>query len=172
MMKTAVETSDGARTRPCPILVLGVGNLLLRDEGVGVHVAQTMQRMKLPETVEAVDGATAGFDLLDIIADRRKVIVVDAMDGDYPPGTVVRLTLEDLAAGNGQASSLHRLGLAEVLGLAGRLGVAPAELVILGVKAANLEYGLELSPELDRLLPRIVELVLNEIDGHKGEDWS
>jgi len=169
-MKATCQQVSHTRTQPCPILVLGLGNILLRDEGVGVRVAQAMQSMKLPDTVEVLDGATAGLDLLDILAERRKAIVIDAVDGELPAGTVVRLTPEDLIPGDGAAFSLHALGLVEVLRLSRRLGISPNEVVILGVKPARLEYGLELSGELNRLLPRIIELVLNEIDEHERED--
>ena len=171
-MKAVRQQVSHPRTQPCPILVLGLGNILLRDEGIGVRVVQTLQSMDLPEAVEALDGATAGLGLLDILADRRKVIVVDALDGEYPPGTVVRLTPENLAPPNGGAVSLHGLGLVEVLKLSERLGISPDEVVILGVKPASLEYGLELSAELNELLPRIIELVLDEIDEREKEDRS
>jgi hydrogenase maturation protease len=171
MMATAPQVIH-TRNQPSPVLVLGLGNILLRDEGIGVRVAQAMQTMKLPFGVEALDGATAGLDLLDILADRRSVIVIDAIDGDYPPGTVVRLTPEELLPPNGAAVSLHGLGLVEVLRLAQRLGISPDEVVILGIKPADLDYGLELSAELSRLLPRIIELVLNEIKEREKEDQS
>jgi hydrogenase maturation protease len=169
-MTVMARQQDVTKTRPCPVLVLGLGNLLLRDEGVGVHVAQAMQSLKLPAGVEVLDGATAGLDLLDIVAHRRKVIVIDALDGDYPPGTVVRLTCRDLAPRGDAVVSLHGLALFEVLKLGERLGLSPAEVVILGVKPANLDYGLELSAELSCLLPRIINLVLDEIEAREGVD--
>jgi hydrogenase maturation protease len=171
-MRAIVQQVSHTRTRPCPVLVLGLGNILLRDEGVGVRVVQALQSMRLPDAVEALDGATAGLALLDILADRRRVIVVDAIDGEYPPGTVIRLAPEDLAPPDGGAVSLHGLGLVEALRLSERLGISPDEVVILGVKPASLEYGLELSAELNELLPRIIELVLDEIDEREKEDQS
>ena len=65
-----------------PIVVLGIGNILLRDEGVGVRVAEQMLSINLPREVEVVDGGTAGADLLDVICNRRKVIIIDAVDAD------------------------------------------------------------------------------------------
>lgn len=169
-MTTVRQQVSAPRTQSCPVLVLGLGNILLRDEGIGVRVVQTLQSMNLPDHVEALDGATAGLALLDILAERRKLIVVDAVDGEYPPGTVVRMTREDLAPPDGAAVSLHGLGLAEVLKLSERLRISPDEIVILGVKPARLEYGLELSAELNEMLPRIVELVLDEIDEREKEE--
>jgi hydrogenase maturation protease len=169
-MAVASEQINRTQTRPCQILVLGLGNILLRDEGIGIHVAQAMQQMDMPVGVEVLDGATAGLDLLDHLADRRKVVVVDAIDGDFPGGTVVRLTPDDLMPAEGQILSLHGLGLMEALRLSERLGAAPDEVVILGVKPANLEYGLELSAELGQLVPQIVQLVLDEVSEHMRDD--
>ena len=79
-----------------PILVLGIGNILLRDEGVGVRVIERMLKMRLPDNVELVDGGTAGADLLDVLAERKKVIVIDAVQADCEPGTVLKFTADDL----------------------------------------------------------------------------
>jgi hydrogenase maturation protease len=161
----AIREGAGAaeRTKPCPTLVLGLGNILLQDEGVGVRVVEAIQRLPLPADVEVVDGATAGMALLDILADRRRVIVIDAIDGDWEPGTVVRFGPNDLLPRQSQAVSLHELGLLEALIAAQRLGVAPQELVILGVRPYEVACGLSLSREMAALLPRVVELVLAEL---------
>ena len=95
-----------------PILILGLGNILLRDEGVGVRVIETMRELDLPPEVELYDGGTVGADLLDVLADREKVIVIDAISGELPPGTVVRLTAAELAPAAEPSVSLHDFGLA------------------------------------------------------------
>ncbi len=151
------------RTQPCPILVLGVGNILLRDEGVGVRVVEAMKDMELPPGVELFDGATAGIDLLDVLADRRKVIIIDAVEGDYEPGTVLRLTPKDLASPDRQEMSVHEIGLLETLAMVRHLGVAPQEVVILGVKPEDVGLGLSLSPRVARLVPRVIESVLADL---------
>jgi hydrogenase maturation protease len=146
------------------VLVLGLGNILLRDEGVGVRVVEAMEQMDHPSEVEVFDGATAGLDLLEVLADRRKVIVIDAIDGDCEPGTVLRLTPEDLVFQAAGGVSLHEIGLVEVLRAATRLGVAPQEVVILGVQPRYVTYGLELSVTLAGLLPKIIDFVLAELE--------
>ena len=148
---------------PCPTLVLGLGNILLRDEGVGVRVVQAMEGVELPRDVELFDGATAGLDLVDALADRRKVIVIDAIEGDSEPGTVLRLSPEELAPRNAQSVSLHEIGLLDALVAAEQLGVRPKEVVIFGVKPKEVSCGLELSPEIDRLVPEIIELVMADL---------
>ena len=151
-----------AHGRP-PILVLGIGNILLRDEGVGVRVIEQMREMHLPDDVELVDGGTAGADLLDVLAERRKVIVIDAVQADCEPGIVLRFTADDLVRPNGVGMSLHELGLGEALTMTRQLGCAPEDVVVFGIKPKNIECGLELSAEIAASVPKVVELVLAEI---------
>ncbi len=154
--------SDGA-PRPCPTLVLGLGNLLLRDEGVGVRVVQALERTRLPPGVEVVDGATAGLTLVDTLVGRRKVIVIDAFAGHHPPGTVSRLLPADLAPCPARGVSLHEVGFLEALAATRHLGAAPEEVVIFGVQPQNVACGLELSAEVAQCVPEVVELVLAEV---------
>ncbi|MBL7146939.1 MAG: HyaD/HybD family hydrogenase maturation endopeptidase [Phycisphaerae bacterium] len=147
----------------CPVLVLGIGNILLRDEGVGVRVIEQMQKMHLPDEVELVDGGTAGADLLDVLAERRKVIVIDAVQADCEPGTVLRFTADDLVRPDGVGMSLHELGLGEALTMAMQLGCAPEDVVVFGIKPKDIECGLELSEEIVSSVPKVIKLVLEEI---------
>jgi hydrogenase maturation protease len=142
---------------------LGVGNILLQDEGVGVRTVEAMGSLPLPSNVELFDGATAGLDLLDVLADRKKVIIIDAIKGPYEPGTVLRLGPEDLVPEEAENVSLHDIGLLETLTVAKQLGIAPREVVILGVMPKALGWGLSLSREIDRLLPKLIQLILAEL---------
>ncbi len=152
--------STGSR---CPILVLGIGNILLRDEGVGVRVTEQMQKMHLPDDVELVDGGTAGADLLDVLAERQKVIVIDAVQADCEPGTVLRFTADELVQPDGVGMSLHELGLGEALKMTRQLGCAPEDVVVFGIKPKDTGCGLELSEEVEASVPKVVELILAEI---------
>ena len=146
-----------------PILVVGIGNILLRDEGIGVHVVRAMADRSLPADVELLDGGTAGADLLDTISDRDKVILIDALDADVPPGTIVRLEAEDLAAGASDSISLHEFGLAETLQMAKHLGCMPLQVTVLAVRPQDVRSGLELSAEMRSWLPGLVQAVLDEL---------
>jgi hydrogenase maturation protease len=146
-----------------PILVLGIGNILLSDEGVGVRVIEQMQEIPLPDDVELVDGGTAGADLLDVLAERRKVIVIDAVQADCEPGTVLRFTADDLTRPDGIGMSLHELGLGEALTMTKQLGCAPEDVVVFGIKPRDISCGLKLSEEISASLPKVIELVLSEI---------
>ena len=124
-----------------PVLILGIGNILLRDEGIGVRVVEALQQGVLPEHVEVVDGGTSGADLIGTLADRPKVIVVDAVCADCAPGVVLKFSDSDLIAQRGVSVSLHQVGLAETLMMARQLGCPPGEVVIFGVKPLGASVG-------------------------------
>lgn len=171
MIASLHSKSDKPEQGVAPVLVLGVGNILLRDEGVGVRVVQQLERAAVPAGVEIRDGGTAGFDLIDLIAGRRKVIVIDALDAHGEPGTIVRLRPEDLVASSRPALSLHDLGLLEALAMARQLGEAPHEVVIFGIQPQDLSCGLELSPKIRACVPELINLVLTELkDGDGRQD--
>ena len=148
-----------------PTLVMGIGNILLRDEGVGVRTIEAMQQIELPQGVELVDAGTAGADLIDLVADRRKLIVIDAIEADAAPGTVFRLLAEDLAPQDGAMISLHQLGLVESLAMAKHLGCAPQQVVVFGVQPAVISTGLDLSPQVAAAVPKVIQAVLSELRG-------
>ncbi|UCD29278.1 MAG: HyaD/HybD family hydrogenase maturation endopeptidase [Planctomycetota bacterium] len=146
-----------------PVLILGIGNILLRDEGIGVRVIQAMQKMELPEGVELYDGGTAGADLLDIICDRKKLIIIDAMDADCEPGSILRLTPDDLKPQASAGISLHQIGLLDTLNMAKLLGSPPEEVIIIGIKPKSITPCTELSTELKHSIPKALNLILNEL---------
>ena len=150
-----------------PVLVLGLGNILLRDEGVGVRVVEALRGRDLPPGVELCDGGTAGLHLVDVLAHRRHVLVIDALDAEAEPGTLFRLTPADLAGTPHGGTSPHEAGLREALALAPHLGTAPGDVVIFGIQPGRVEAGLELSAEVARVVPAAVEQVLAEL--RRGE---
>lgn len=148
-----------------PKLVLGVGNLLLRDEGVGVHVISALRDRELPPDVELWDGGTASFNLLDTLSSRRQVIIIDAVRTGSKPGTIFRFTPKDISASGEQLTSLHQVGLLETLNLAEHLpDSAPDEVVILGIEPKEIGWGLELSAEVEAAVPKVIELVIEELE--------
>lgn len=147
--------------------MLGVGNLLLKDEGVGVHVARRLLDMDLPPRVEVLEGGTAGLDLLDAIEGREKVIVVDAVQTGQPPGTLYRFSRDDIEERPKQRMSLHDIDMTDLLKLSDLLGgEKPAEVVVIGVEARDIETAsMELSPEIEAQVPTLIDLVIREIGG-------
>ena len=146
-------------------LILGIGNILLRDEGVGVRVIEAMADLTLPADISLLDGGTYGIDLIDDISGKRKVIVVDAADGGSEPGTVYRISADELFEKTEGSISLHEFGLFEVLRTARCLGCAPREVIIFGVQPKEVCLSLELSDEVKAAVPQVIERVLAEIHG-------
>jgi hydrogenase maturation protease len=144
------------------VVVIGVGNLLLRDEGIGIHVVQALQQMDLPADIRLVDGGTSP-DLIACTRAADKMIIVDAARAGGEPGAVYRFLPADLAAERPVLASAHQMGVVENLGLMNLTGSAPAETVIIGVEPAEIDWGTELSAILRRKVPDIVRVVLEEI---------
>jgi hydrogenase maturation protease len=147
------------------VLVLGLGNPLRGDDGVGPRVIEELNRRGLPEGVTALDGGTDGFDLLHVLAGWERAIIVDAADVGREPGQYVRFTPEEARlVESADGFSLHNAGLAEVLALAKAVGQPLPELVIFGVQPEKIGWGEGLSPAVEAALPDIVNAVLNEIN--------
>jgi hydrogenase maturation protease len=143
--------------------VIGVGNILLCDEGIGVHVVRELSRRGEMPGTEFVDGGVAGATLLNLVEGEERVVLVDAVDAPFPPGTVVRMAPDELAGSDGPAWSLHDLNLAGALGMM-RLRETLPEMILLGVVPADIEtYSLELSEPLAARFGEIVEKVQSEI---------
>lgn len=142
---------------------IGVGNILLCDEGIGVHVVRELHRRGVPPGVEYVDGGVAGATLLNLIEGETRVVIVDAVDAPFPPGTVVRLAPGDIAGASGPAWSLHDVNLAATIGMM-RLRETLPEMLILGVVPADTgSYSLDLSGPLAARFGEIVDKVLGEV---------
>jgi len=147
------------------VLVLGLGNPLRGDDGVGPRVIEELNRRGLPEGVTTLDAGTGGVDLLHVLEGWERAIVVDAADVDREPGQYVRFTPEEARlVESADGFSLHNAGLAEVLALAKAAGQPLPELVIFGVQPEKIGWGEGLSPAVEAALPDIVNAVLNEIN--------
>jgi hydrogenase maturation protease len=145
------------------ILIIGIGNMLCRDEGVGVHVIEEMEDMELPEHVELLDIGTSTLDLVSHLEGVKKLIAIDALKAGGPPGTIYRFTPEDLLPKEGGPISLHEIGLLESLEMAKKMG-RDIETVIIGVEPKVLDWGVELSEEVKKKIPAIIVAVQKELD--------
>ena len=152
-------------------MVMGVGNVLLSDEGLGVHFINSLTKESLPENVELLEGGTAGLELIHPIQDVDFLIIVDAVNAEDEPGAIFRFEPDDLRILPPQFQvSFHQVGILEVWAMANVLGKAPNTLIF-GIQPKSLEMGLELTPEVQVVLPKVKELVLQEIHNinHMGE---
>jgi len=145
------------------ILLLGIGNLLLCDEGVGVHAVRALQREDLPSNIITLEVGTAILDALPEIERADHIIIIDAMKADHAPGTVYRVPLEDCARPE-YIASLHGFDLSRVMYLAGKRETA--DVVVIGVEPALIDWGTELSPRVMEALPAVIETIKAEIEGN------
>jgi hydrogenase maturation protease len=150
------------------VTLIGLGNILLRDEGIGVHVVQALEeRYETPPQLEIVDGGTAGLDLLPFIEDRARILFVDAVNFGREPGFIGELNNEEIPAFFAAKSSLHHLGLADVLAAAQLLNTLPPEICLIGIQPHTLEPGLELSGELQACLDALLGRILGKL-----QEWD
>jgi len=145
------------------LLILGLGNVLCGDDGVGVTaVHELLRHYDLPDGVEAVDGGTLGLSLLSIFEPRQDVILVDAIRADSPAGTFVRLTGEEVAPAVRTRLSVHQIGVADLLDGLRLLDAYPVRLVLLGLVPETMELGLERSAAVDANLGTLVAAIVAE----------
>ena len=146
------------------LLLLGIGNLLLSDEGLGIHALRYLaQNYLLPPSVELLDGGTAGIELLSPIAKATHVIILDAVQTKAPPGTVVQIFHADLPALIRTKLSSHQIGLAEVLATATLTDSLPNYMTLLGLVPASLELGVGLTPVVATQIPQLANRVVQEL---------
>jgi hydrogenase maturation protease len=145
-------------------LLLGIGNLLLQDEGVGIHMVEHVRRCYVfPEGFQALDGGTMGLELLPYLEEVHQVVIVDAIADGQPPGTLVRLEHDAIPMALQHKLSPHHVGLSDLLAVARLRGNLPATTVLIGIEPYTLEPGMELSAAMQARLPVLVQGVLDEL---------
>jgi len=151
------------------ITVLGIGNILMRDEGFGVHLINHLnEHYTMPPGISLLDGGTSGIYLAPIVQDCRRLLVVDVMAMEGKPGEIHRFKGADLKGAGLQLSmSPHQVGLLEILDICRLHDQVPEEVEFIGVIPGAVELGLELSPALQSRIEPVAELVLKQI-----EEWT
>ena len=153
------------------ILVLGVGNILLKDEGIGVKIVELLQeRYSFSDNVEIMDGGTLGLRLCDYITQCDFLIVVDAVLGGEEPGTIYRLIDDDLKLSLSFKNSMHDQDLLETLACCEIIGHRP-DAVVVGIEPASYKsgMGIDLTDTLAAKMPEMTAMVLEEIGKAGGE---
>jgi len=150
------------------ILILGVGNLLLSDEGVGVHIAQKMMSMDLPPEVQVVEGGTDGFGLVNVIVQADRMILIDAVKGGGQPGSIYRFNIEDCPPYPDLfKTSVHQISILEVINLSSLIASTP-QTTIIGVEPACVEIGMQLSPQVEAKIPKVIQMIQEEVEVSLG----
>jgi hydrogenase maturation protease len=146
-------------------LVLGLGNILLGDEGVGVRVIErVLAQYDFPEEVQVMDGGTLGLDLLPYLEDASRLLVLDAVQARKPPGTLVRLEGSEIPVFlDASKVSPHQEGLQDLLAVATLKGYLPSQMVFWGAQIESMGVGLDLSPAVAAQVEALVGCVLSEL---------
>lgn len=146
------------------IIVLGLGNFLLKDEGVGVHFAERIAADEnLPNYVDVEDGATGGINLLYLMEGFKKAIVIDAMEFGGKPGEARKISLQEIKEKKSHLTiSLHGINFFDVIKLSNAVEMTLPEIVIIGIQPADMSHGTELTTEVERSFDKVKELVFEE----------
>lgn len=144
-------------------VVIGVGNTILSDDGVGVHAARILQTdPRLPAEVTVLDGGTFGLELISYVADASYVLLLDAMNSGNAPGTLARMTGSDLL-NTKQGWSVHQLGVGDLISALFLMAARTQEIVVLGVQPASTDWGTTLSAEVEAALEPLVDAALAQV---------
>jgi hydrogenase maturation protease len=168
------QASDGERHSPPAVLIIGLGNPLRGDDGVGVHVAQMLAETPLPDGVEVVDGGTQGLGIVNLLEGRRRVILIDAADVGRAAGEFVRFELDEARLiGENRHLSVHSAGLRDALLLAQALKMLPPRVTVFGVQPAHLAWDSGLSAPVKAALPQLMAAVRAEVfQGANRDEWT
>ena len=142
--------------------IIGCGNLLFKDEGIGIHLIEYLKGKDIPGDVEVVDGATGGFDLLPVMEGASRLIIVDAVKAGGNPGDIYRFTPEDFQEDQFPKTSFHDVSLKDIFDIIKLKKTLPTT-TIFGVEPKEIDWGLELTEEVERILPRLYDLVIKEL---------
>jgi len=147
------------------IAIIGIGNILLKDEGVGVKVVQElMDDYSFPPNVQLIDGGTLGPHLLNHIKGFAEIIVIDAVQGGEEPGTLYKFLLDQIPLEVTAKLSTHQMGVLEVFNQAKLLGERP-KVTIVGIEPEDISpWGMELSPIIKEKIPALIDMTLNELE--------
>lgn len=149
------------------IVVVGIGNLIRTDDGLGVHAIERLRLdARVPDDVTLIDGGTHGLGLLGYVSDASHLLLLDAIDVGRPPGTFVRMVNEELH-GLPCGASVHQIGLADLLATLPLVSQMPRETVLLGLQPASTDWGTELTAPLAAALESLLAAAVDQLLG-----WS
>jgi len=146
------------------VLVLGIGNVLMMDDSLGIRAVDELERrFRFPEGVEILDGGTSGIELLSYLRNKDHLIVIDAVKSGLPPGTVVKAEGDEVPAKFMTRISPHQLGLSDLLAAATLSGELPKNMVLFGIEPEVVKLGLELSNPVKKNFDKLIDFVVQEL---------
>lgn len=145
------------------VLVVGIGNLLLQDEGVGCHAVKRLQQMEWPEEVDFVEAGTGSYDLVDYFCQGENLIVIDALKAGGEPGAIYRAPLDQLGLKSEEGISLHQMSFSDAMQMVKLLGYNP-RVIVYGIEPHTIDWGLELTPVVEQKMPVLLNFIRQEIE--------
>jgi len=143
-------------------VIIGIGNILLQDDGVGVHVITQLENEMLPSTIELVDGGTSTLDTLGYFLDYKKVIVVDCLRAGLEPGTIYKIKPEDIKTYQKENLSIHDVQILDVVKMANMMGQYP-EVVIFGIEPQTIAVNLTMTDLMKAKIPELIAHIKKEL---------
>lgn len=153
----------GVTAPPRKVLILGVGNLLLKDDGFGVHLINALKDIEFPNNISVIEAGTVSHQLIPLLREMSHLIVIDVVEAGDTPGSLFRFSPDDMQFPSEQKVSLHQMSLIDVLRMAELIGGKP-KTVIIGVQPKDVtSWSLELSDELEAAIPKVKDMVFEEL---------
>jgi len=150
------------------IAVIGIGNLLQQDEGVGVHAIQILiKQYEFNPVIDLIDGGTTGLDLIPLVENREKVLFIDAMELNEPAGTIAEFRNDEIQVQLNTKMSLHHLGLQDLMATLQLLDISPPNIYLVGIQSYSITAGIDLSEEMKSAIKPLLELVIRTL-----ENWG
>jgi hydrogenase maturation protease len=162
-MTSEAQAGEGVSAPPPKVLILGVGNLLLRDDGFGVHFINSLRTIDFPSNISLIEAGTVSHQLIPLLREISHLIVVDVVEAGDTPGSVFRFSPDDMTFPGEQKVSLHQISLIDVLHMAALTGGKPSTIII-GVQPGDTtSWSMELSDELKAIIPKVRDLIFEEL---------
>ncbi len=162
-MKADDYPGGGASASPPKVLILGVGNLLLKDDGFGVHFINSLRAIDFPPNISVLEAGTVSHQLIPLLHEIGHLIVVDVVEAGDIPGSLFRFSPDDMKFPAEQKVSLHQISLIDVLNMAELTGRKP-KTTIIGVQPKDVtSWSVEMSDELKTVIPKVQDLVFDEL---------
>lgn len=147
-----------------PITVLGIGNILMGDEGVGVHVIRALkENYCFPEHISLIDGGSMGLDLLPFLENTSKLLIVDAVFSGSPPGSIHVYEGPGIPSVLSHKTSVHQVGVKDLIFALKFMNKSPEETCLIGVEPENMDILLDLSPRLKEVFPHLIRAVVTRL---------
>lgn len=165
MTHTNKNYSNNSGYTKTDVKVIGFGNKYKSDDGIGIRIIEELGKLDSFKDIDIIDGGTSGTDLIFLVKDCRKIIIIDAIDAGQDIGDVVNIKVDDIeefVKSDFKSLSLHDLNLADVLKLIKALNIN-TEISIIGIRPKNIDFGERLSPEIEKKVRRIISIIKEEI---------